>query len=63
MRLFGGDFNGDGRDDLAANYGYDEGTVKMITWVAKPDGTFNEPLHGAEKTTGWTYDSMRVFGH
>ncbi|MFI7368038.1 FG-GAP-like repeat-containing protein [Streptomyces sp. NPDC050149] len=67
MRLFGGDFNGDGRDDLAANYGYDTGidagTVKMITWVAKPDGTFNEPLHGAEKTTGWTYDSMRVFGH
>lgn len=62
MRLFGGDFNGDGRDDLAANYGYDDGTVKMITWVAKADGTFNEPLHGAEKTSGWAYNSMRVFG-
>ncbi|MFV0136029.1 FG-GAP-like repeat-containing protein [Streptomyces sp. HMX87] len=61
MRLFGGDYNGDGRDDLAALYGYNNGSIKMITWVAKADGTLNEPLHGAEKTTGWNYDRVSVF--
>ncbi|MEU9596858.1 FG-GAP-like repeat-containing protein [Streptomyces sp. NPDC048109] len=61
MRVVGGDYNGDGRDDLAALYGYDDGSLKMITWAANADGTLNEPLHGAEKTTGWNYDRVSVF--
>lgn len=61
LTLTSGDFNGDGRDDLACLYGYSDGSIKMITWPAKPTGTFHEPLHGAGKATGWNYGHMRVF--
>ncbi len=33
-----GDFNGDGRDDLAAWYVYDDGTAKVWTYFATPTG-------------------------
>ncbi|MFJ3926558.1 FG-GAP-like repeat-containing protein [Streptomyces sp. NPDC090022] len=35
-----GDFNGDGRDDLAALYGYPGGSNGMFTFLGKADGTF-----------------------
>ncbi|MEV7612392.1 FG-GAP-like repeat-containing protein [Streptomyces sp. NPDC089799] len=35
-----GDFNGDGRDDLAALYGYGDGANGMFTFLGQPDGTF-----------------------
>lgn len=35
-----GDFNGDGRDDLAALYGYGDGSNGMFTFLGQADGTF-----------------------
>ncbi|MCX2183747.1 VCBS repeat-containing protein [Streptomyces sp. SKN60] len=35
-----GDFNGDGRDDLAALYGYGDGSSGMFTFLGQTDGTF-----------------------
>ncbi|MFI1018748.1 S8 family serine peptidase [Streptomyces sp. NPDC020965] len=61
LTLTSGDFNGDGHTDLAALYGYADGSIKMLTWPASPTGTFTGPLHGAGKTTGWTYGNMRLF--
>ncbi|MER6999655.1 VCBS repeat-containing protein [Streptomyces sp. NPDC000410] len=43
MQMVPGDYNGDGNDDLGAMYRYSNGTVKMFTWLAKSDGTF-EPI-------------------
>lgn len=61
LTLTSGDYDGDGRDDLACLYGYSTGAIKMITWLAQPAGTLNEPQHGAERTTGWGYSQMRLF--
>ncbi|MGV9558843.1 FG-GAP repeat domain-containing protein [Streptomyces sp. NPDC003522] len=55
--LQAGDFNGDGLDDLGAMYGYNDGTVKMFTWLAKPDATF-DPIKvswASSTTTAWSY--------
>ncbi|MBT2406850.1 MULTISPECIES: FG-GAP-like repeat-containing protein [unclassified Streptomyces] len=50
-----GDFNGDGRDDFGAFYGYDDGSVKMFTFTAKTDGKLNNPVAGWSTTPGnWT---------
>ncbi|MFE0346844.1 FG-GAP-like repeat-containing protein [Streptomyces griseoluteus] len=59
MHIVTGDYNGDGRDDLATVYGYTDGRVKTITWTAKADGTLNGALHSWEAPTGgWTFDRM-----
>ncbi|MDT0615315.1 trypsin-like serine protease [Streptomyces lancefieldiae] len=60
MKIVTGDYNGDGRDDLASVYGYADGRVKTITWTAKADGTLNSPLHSWEATSGWTFDAVHV---
>ncbi|MET9319496.1 glycoside hydrolase domain-containing protein [Streptomyces sp. NPDC003038] len=39
-----GDFNGDGRDDVAAMYGYEDGSVALFTFLAKADGGFADPV-------------------
>ncbi|MGW1978107.1 FG-GAP-like repeat-containing protein [Streptomyces sp. NPDC001889] len=54
MKFATGDFNGDGRDDLAALYGYRDGSVKLMYWAGRTDGGFAEPVHGWE-STGWTF--------
>ncbi|MFC9491441.1 FG-GAP-like repeat-containing protein, partial [Streptomyces hydrogenans] len=54
MTVQAGDFNGDGRDDLAALYGYRDGSVKLMYWAGRTDGGFAEPVHGYE-STGWTF--------
>ncbi|WP_327174376.1 FG-GAP-like repeat-containing protein [Streptomyces sp. NBC_01335] len=62
MKIVTGDYNGDGRDDLATVYGYTDlrsGTVKTITFTAQSDGTLAGDLHGWETETGWTFDRMR----
>ncbi|MHC0433393.1 FG-GAP-like repeat-containing protein [Streptomyces sp. O3] len=59
MKFATGDYNGDGRDDLAAFYGYANGDVKLITFTAKPDGGFNEPVHGWQ-SSGWNFDRASV---
>lgn len=44
-RLFAGDFNGDGKSDLAAVYDHDSaGTSAIWTWNGKGDGSFNTPV-------------------
>ncbi|WP_328657083.1 FG-GAP-like repeat-containing protein [Streptomyces sp. NBC_00334] len=60
MQIVTGDYNGDGRDDLATLYGYSDGRVKTITWTAKADGTLNSPLHSWEIASGWTFDRMHM---
>lgn len=54
MKFATGDFNGDGRDDLAALYGYRDGRVKLMYWAGRTDGGFAEPVHGWE-STGWSF--------
>ncbi|MEV5970893.1 FG-GAP-like repeat-containing protein [Streptomyces sp. NPDC051921] len=46
-----GDFNGDGRDDLAALYGYSDGKLKMHTFLALPNGGFQGSV------TSWAGDA------
>jgi hypothetical protein len=40
-RLVAGDFNGDGRADVAAEYDYGSGNTGLFVWWANPDGTFS----------------------
>ncbi|MFI6861538.1 FG-GAP-like repeat-containing protein [Streptomyces sp. NPDC050421] len=62
MQIVTGDYNGDGRDDIGAFCGYDEGAVKTITWIAKADGTLNEPIDGWKTAPGnWTFDRVTFF--
>ncbi|MEU5087740.1 FG-GAP-like repeat-containing protein [Streptomyces sp. NPDC021356] len=55
MKFTTGDYNGDGRDDLAALYGYATGEVKLFTFPAKPDGGFADPVAGWNSPTGWEF--------
>ncbi|MEV4433293.1 FG-GAP-like repeat-containing protein [Streptomyces sp. NPDC049585] len=47
MHIVIGDYDGDGRDDVGALYGQTDNGLRMYTWLAKPDGRFNDP------TAGW----------
>ncbi|MCM2417707.1 VCBS repeat-containing protein [Streptomyces sp. RKAG293] len=44
MSLQSGDFNGDGRDDLAVWYDYTDGHDTLFTYIATPSGGFSEPF-------------------
>ncbi|MBZ6473893.1 FG-GAP-like repeat-containing protein [Streptomyces griseocarneus] len=48
MHMVTGDYDGDGRDDVGALYGMGDGSIRMFTWTAKPDGRFND------ETAGWS---------
>ncbi|MFD7263734.1 trypsin-like serine protease [Streptomyces sp. NPDC059874] len=52
MKIVVADYNGDGRDDLAAMYGYANGDDKMFTWPALAGGTL-----ASTATTGWVSPS------
>jgi hypothetical protein len=55
MSLQSGDFNGDGRDDLAVWYSHADGTHALYTFTATAQGGFNSPFSswtGAKDT--WT---------
>ncbi|MGW8727917.1 FG-GAP-like repeat-containing protein [Streptomyces sp. NPDC055808] len=43
-RTVTGDFNGDGRDDLAAWYIYDDGSAKLWTYFATPTGALADAV-------------------
>ncbi|MFE4592692.1 FG-GAP-like repeat-containing protein [Streptomyces laurentii] len=61
MQVVTGDYNGDGRDDLAAFYGFSDGSVKTITWTAKAGGTLNGPLHSWQAATGnWSFGRVHM---
>ncbi|MEW2296756.1 FG-GAP-like repeat-containing protein [Streptomyces sp. NPDC006743] len=47
-----GDFNGDGRDDIAVWYAYADGTTKLWTFTAKTDGTLNTPASSWSAPSG-----------
>ncbi|MFE9018058.1 FG-GAP-like repeat-containing protein [Streptomyces sp. NPDC007808] len=48
MKRVTGDFNGDGRGDMLALYGYSDTSVKAWMFLGKPDGGFAAPF------TAWT---------
>ncbi|MEU3054912.1 FG-GAP-like repeat-containing protein [Streptomyces griseus] len=60
MRIVTGDYNGDGRDDLATFYGYSDTRAKAITFVAKADGTLGDALHSWSEPKGWTLDRVHM---
>ncbi|UUN26659.1 FG-GAP-like repeat-containing protein [Streptomyces sp. FIT100] len=47
-----GDFNGDGRDDLAVWYAYPDGTTKIWTYLSTTSGTFSAPTSSWSAPTG-----------
>ncbi|GGX82131.1 FG-GAP-like repeat-containing protein [Streptomyces microflavus] len=47
-----GDFNGDGRDDLAVFHGYSDGSNKIFTFITAPTGGFNYPV-GSWTSSSW----------
>ncbi|MFE6977897.1 FG-GAP-like repeat-containing protein [Streptomyces sp. NPDC057682] len=57
MYLVSGDYNGDGRDDIGALYGYGGGTVTALTFTARADGTLVDALHSWSSTATdyWTF--------
>ncbi|MFD3483893.1 FG-GAP-like repeat-containing protein [Streptomyces sp. NPDC058665] len=57
MKITSGDYNGDGTDDVAAAYQYDDG-IKLWTWIGKGNGTFNEPF--SSWAGSWTLDRMTL---
>ncbi|MFI1153197.1 bulb-type lectin domain-containing protein [Streptomyces sp. NPDC020817] len=60
MKRVTGDFNGDGRDDFGAFYGYDDGSVKAYTWTTKADGKLNDSVGGWSAPSGqWTRDRVQ----
>ncbi|MGV9212111.1 FG-GAP-like repeat-containing protein [Micromonospora sp. RB23] len=63
MKMTSGDFNGDGRADLAAFYGYNSGTgdEAWITWTARADGGFDAPIEAWRASTFGTWSSVSVF--
>ncbi|MEV7425663.1 FG-GAP-like repeat-containing protein [Streptomyces sp. NPDC091212] len=62
MKVVAGDYNGDGRDDLAFMYGYDAGTVRMFTMTAKADGTFNGHTGSwaSSESNYWNFARVRL---
>ncbi|MFC9627627.1 FG-GAP-like repeat-containing protein [Streptomyces sp. NPDC056930] len=62
MQFVTGDYNGDGRDDLATINHQADGTVKMWTWTARPDTLFNGGLAGwSAPASSWAFASARFF--
>ncbi|MFE3579975.1 FG-GAP-like repeat-containing protein [Streptomyces vinaceus] len=56
-----GDFNGDGRDDLAALYAYSDGGNGLFTFLGNADGTFTElPRSAYYAPGGWSGNSAKI---
>ncbi|MFJ4780280.1 FG-GAP-like repeat-containing protein [Streptomyces sp. NPDC088762] len=56
-----GDFNGDGRDDLAALYAYSDGGNGLFTFVGNADGTFTSLGRSAYYAPGgWSGNSAKI---
>ncbi|MFE0642764.1 FG-GAP-like repeat-containing protein [Streptomyces sp. NPDC058877] len=61
LKIVTGDFNGDGRDDIGGMYGFEDGRVRTLTWIAKTDGTLNSHAGGWETPAGnWSFDRVHM---
>ncbi|WP_240800485.1 FG-GAP-like repeat-containing protein [Streptomyces sp. ICN441] len=61
LQMATGDYNGDGRDDLAIMNHQSDNAVKMWTWTARPDALFNGAQAGWASNPGaWTYTSTKL---
>ncbi|WP_234042954.1 FG-GAP-like repeat-containing protein [Streptomyces marianii] len=61
LQMATGDFNGDGRDDLAIMNHQTDDVVKMWTWTARPDAMFNGGQAGWASNPGaWVYTSTKL---
>ncbi|GGR08859.1 esterase [Streptomyces pilosus] len=62
LKMVTGDFNGDGRDDLAVMNHRADNSVQMITWTAKADAMFNGGLVGWTSNPGaWSFGTTKLF--
>ncbi|MFY1599036.1 trypsin-like serine protease [Micromonospora sp. WMMD737] len=61
MKMTSGDFNGDGRADLTAFYGYGNGDEAWINWLARPDGGFDAPIEAWRASNFGHWSSTSVF--
>lgn len=59
-RYAAGDFNGDGRDDVAALYGYSDGTVAAMTFISEGDGTFRHWVKSADLPADWDWNRTKL---
>ncbi|WP_107490262.1 FG-GAP-like repeat-containing protein [Streptomyces wuyuanensis] len=57
MKFVTGDFNGDGRGDMAALYGYSDTSIKLWTALGKPDGGFSTPFSSWSVPKGFMHTS------
>ncbi|MFF3453715.1 FG-GAP-like repeat-containing protein [Streptomyces sp. NPDC002730] len=57
MKFVTGDFNGDGRGDMAALYGYSDTSIKLWTALGKPDGGFSAPFSSWSAKAGRMHTS------
>ncbi|MCF2530901.1 FG-GAP-like repeat-containing protein [Yinghuangia soli] len=60
-KYLSGDFNGDGRDDLAALYGYADGRVTFFTFLSRADGTFGDLPSRDVPPGNWTFGNVKPF--
>ncbi|MFF1507893.1 trypsin-like serine protease [Streptomyces sp. NPDC058326] len=61
MKKASGDFNGDGRGDVAVFYGYADGSVKLWTFLGQANGTFATPVSSWSVAPGhWTFSRVRL---
>ncbi|MFI1585294.1 FG-GAP-like repeat-containing protein [Embleya sp. NPDC020630] len=56
-----GDYNGDGRTDVAALYGWSDGSVTLHTLLAQPDGTLAAPVQSWRAAPGtWDWGKTQL---
>lgn len=61
LQIVIGDFDGDGRDDLAVMNHRQDNVVQMLTWTAKADGTFNGGRAGWTSNPGaWSFGTTTL---
>lgn len=58
-----GDFNGDGRDDISALYGYPNGNLSALTFLAQPNGGFGNHFPSWGGTIASWGDWNRTYPH
>jgi hypothetical protein len=59
--VYSGDFDGDGRDDLAAHYDHSDGSDAFHTWLADADGLFSTHRGSARIGAGnLNRDKMKI---